>query len=222
MAETVSLAKTLPILGVVNTLILPYGTVSLMLYTDRDMRVFNRALRTRSKLIGIVQERSSVTRQGLRIHATVRGQVRIPIFQTGCVATIQGFHDSDEGVLVILQGVCRFQISTPYLTPNRHLYHVCYDAFEADTFHPNDPPSSHGNLLSTLTKHPELYNDDHEVLDDLFHAPSNKIITSLVQSSNFNAGEKQALLESKSTDERCSLVTTLLEVNQPGTHITRH
>ncbi len=221
MMEPETLAARLPVLSVHNTLILPHATVPVMVYANRDMRVVNRAL-SLNKIIGIVQERISdhTTMQGPRYSLAERP--RIPVFQTGCAASIQGFQETEGGMLIILQGICRFSLTNKYLSQARLMHHVSYENYQTDTYVDQKNTTGHNDLLATLSKNPDLYDDDAETLEDLLQSSSNKVITSLAQSPLFSAGEKQALLESKNVDERCSLVTTLLEVNQPGVHITRH
>lgn len=218
IVEAEALATRLPVLSVSNTLILPHGTVPVMVYTDRDIRVINRALRT-NKLIGVVQERPPLNQ---RLSHSLTYRKRIPVFQTGCVASIQGFQETDEGMLVILQGICRFRIKNKYLTAARLMHEVSYESFHRDTIATNRNSACHKDLVSTLSKNLDLYGDDTETLEELLQSSSNKIITNLAQDPIFSAGEKQALLETKDVDERCSLITTLLEVNQPGTQITLH
>ncbi|MCI2400188.1 LON peptidase substrate-binding domain-containing protein [Aliiroseovarius subalbicans] len=199
MFSAADLPDTLPIFPLAGALVLPRGRLPLHIFEPRYLAMFDDALKTNGRLIGMVQplERPD----GATLHAI------------GCAGRITSFTETDDNrYMVTLSGVSRFRIGaqvegfTPYL---RH--QVDWSSFERDLGKAErDPALNRDSFLALLARYfdvAELQTD----WDSLKEAEDELLINSLSMMCPFDPEDKQALLEAPSLEVRRETLVTLME-----------
>lgn len=179
--------------------LLPGGYLPINLTHPKDITFMERVLKSR-RLLGVAQalELSDET-----LH-----------FNTGCLGQITHFNESEEGYLVVVKGLCRFDalkdIETAYKQSCVSVDYTRYkdDLKARDTY---ESTVDRERLLKALERYMNFLNVKID-WEEIEETPDDKLVTALAMSGPFSLVEKQALLESVSLPEQCCIITTLMEM----------
>ncbi len=200
--EAESLPGILPVFPLTGAVILPNGQLPLNIFEERYINMVLDSL-ANSRLIGMVQPKMQVGSDGFDLH------------QTGCAGRIVSFSETrDDRLLIILAGVCRFDIETEADTASGGFrrMHVSWKRFlhdleEVDQDQAKLDPS---DLLASAKR----YTDNRHLSVDwsaLDHLQPSELIDTLASSLPFSPEEKQGLVEAVVMNDRLQLLTALCE-----------
>lgn len=194
-----NLPKLIPLFPLSGAVVLPRACLPLNIFEPRYLTMLEDVLKTRERLIGMVQP--------LNIETDT------PLHSIGCAGRVSSFTETEDGrYMVSLTGISRFVIKqqiggvTPYLQAavswqefERDLGEVEQDTgFERDSFL---------NLLERFFAIKELDTD----WDGLKKAEVEMLVNSLSMLSPFSPEDKQALLETETLSDRREILVTLME-----------
>jgi Lon protease-like protein len=198
-----ALPTRFPIFPLPGAILLPSGNLPLNIFEPRYLQMTRDAMRT-DRVIGMVQPNGGRTE-------------RPRLFAVGCAGRITSFAETEDGrYLITLTGVCRYdvveelRVSTPYRQ-------VCasFERWQLDL----EPPPPSDSLRPQLFDALRGYFEVHEISadwDQIRAAPLGGLITSLAMICPFEACEKQALLEAADHEQRCRILTSLLQMGALG------
>ena len=195
------LPEVIPIFPLDGAVLLPAGALPLQIFEPRYLNMVDDAM-TGHRLIGMVQ----TTPGGDRAKPRLAG--------VGCAGRITTYAETGDGkYLITLTGVCRFRIREEMATttPYRQI-RADFAPFQADLEpHGEDLEFERVPFLAALRRYLDLrgLGVDWEAVNA---APGLALINSLCMALPFDTGEKQALLEAPSLDERRLALATLLEI----------
>lgn len=200
------LPVAIPVFPLGGAILFPGAVMPLNVFEPRYLAMVDAALAGR-RLIGMIQP------------AGMSSDGDIPqLADVGCVGKLTGFQETEDGrYLIALTGVCRFRVDeevrqdTPY-----RVVRADWKPFSGD-LSPSAPTTDvdRARLLAALQsylQHSGL-NADWSAVED---APIDMLINSLSAGCPFTNPEKQALLESRTLQDRCSALITLLMMERPG------
>jgi Lon protease-like protein len=192
-----------PIFPLPGAILLPSGNLPLNIFEPRYLQMTRDAMRT-DRVIGMVQPSG-----GAADHPE--------LFAVGCAGRITSFAETEDGrYLITLTGVCRYdmveelRVSTPYRQVS-----ASFERWQTDL----EPPSPSDSLRPRLLDALRSYFDVHEISADwsqIRAAPLGGLITSLAMICPFEPCEKQALLEALDPEQRCQVLTALLQMGALG------
>ncbi|WP_372839553.1 LON peptidase substrate-binding domain-containing protein [Phaeovulum sp.] len=197
--KTGDLPETLPLFPLPGALLLPRARLPLQLFEPRYLQMLEDSLKTRNRLIGMIQPRSGAA----------SGQLNT----VGCAGRVTSFLETDDGrYMVTLSGISRFRLvnEVPGFTPYRR-GEVDWADFASD-LRRADPDESfqRGPFLELLRRFfaaAELSTD----WDTLKDAENELLIDSLSMLLPLAPEDKQALLEAPNLQARRETLETLLE-----------
>jgi len=201
MIKAADLPETLSVFPLPGALLLPRSRLPLHIFEPRYLAMLDDALKTRERLIGMVQPNEVPGRDDNGLHTI------------GCVGRITQFSETDDNrYLITLTGVSRFRVLEEIdgFTPYRRCK-VSWDGFARDL-----GPTEHDtgfqrpvfmDLLKRYFEQLDLSTD----WDTLKDADDELLINSLSMLLEFTAEDKQALLEAPSLSTRRETLVTLLE-----------
>lgn len=199
MILAANLPKLLPLFPLSGAVLLPRARLPLNIFEPRYLTMFEDVLKTRERLIGMIQP--------LNIETDT------PLHAIGCAGRVSSFTETDDGrYMVSLTGISRFVIKEqieggqPYLQARigwqefeRDLGGAEQDAgFDRDSFL---------NLLERFFAIEELDTD----WDNLKKAEVEMLVNSLSMLSPFSPEDKQALIETTTLTSRRETLVTLME-----------
>lgn len=193
------LPATLPIFALSDVLLLPRGRLPLNIFEPRYLAMFDDAMKTDHRLIGVIQPNSGTEPPALR--------------EVGCAGRIVSYSETEDGrYLVVLAGICRFRPGkeiesfTPYrrLSPDWSDWRHDLRAREIDDGF--DRPRFL-KLLKRYFAASGLSTD----WDSLQEADEETLVNSLAMLCPFSAEEKQALLEAEQLGDRRASLCALME-----------
>jgi Lon protease-like protein len=192
-----------PIFPLSGAILLPNGNLPLNIFEPRYLQMTRDAMRT-DRVIGMVQPNGG-------------GTDHLELFAVGCAGRITSFAETEDNrYLITLTGVCRYdvveelRVSTPYRQVN-----ASFARWQTDL----EPPPPSDSLRPRLLDALRGYFDVHEISCDweqIRAAPLGGLITSLAMICPFEACEKQALLEAVDPEQRCQVLTALLQMGALG------
>lgn len=195
------LPDVIPIFPLPGALLLPRSNLPLHIFEPRYLQMFDDALKTEARLIGMIQpnEGPAGNKDGL--------------MSIGCAGRITQFSETDDGrYMITLTGRSRFRVQKEVegFTPYRRA-EVSWDGFAQDlgpTEH--DPAFDRSSFLSLLERFFDAQglNTDWETLQE---AEDELLINSLSMLLDFATEDKQALLEAPSLSTRRETLITLIE-----------
>ncbi|MEY8803362.1 LON peptidase substrate-binding domain-containing protein [Leisingera sp. XS_AS12] len=201
MIQAADLPDTIPVFPLPGALLLPRTRLPLHIFEPRYLQMFEDTLKTRHRLIGMVQPVP-----GERDGATV-------LHSIGCAGRVTQFSETEDGrYLVTLSGVSRFRLSqeasgfTPY-----QRFDVCWQGFDRDLGRSEaDETLDRGPFLNLLERFFAAQNlsTDWEALRE---AEDELLINSLAMLLEFDPEDKQALLEAPCLATRRETLVTLIE-----------
>ena len=206
MIKPFDLPNIIPVFPLAGALLLPRARLPLNLFEPRYLQMFDDALKTDNRLIGMVQPNE------------VEGRDDIGLHSIGCVGRITQFSETEGGsYMVTLGGVSRFRVLNEVegFTPYRRC-EVSWTGFERDLGDVEDDlVFDRPAFLKKLNKFFEVkgLSADWDTLDD---AEDELLINSLSMMMDFDAEEKQALLEAPCLSTRRETLVTLIEYTLRG------
>lgn len=194
------LPEVLPLFPLPGALLLPRTRLPLQIFEPRYLAMLDDVLKSRDRLIGIIQPRPAP-----------EGQRRLSA--VGCAGRVTAFNETDDGRYVIgLTGVSRFRLGdevggfTPYLRAE-----VGWDGFQRDLGGPEaDELFDRDRFLALLTRFfaaRKLATD----WEELRNAPDELLVGSLSMLMPFDPEDKQALLEAPTLASRRETLQVLME-----------
>ena len=204
--KNIDLPETIPVFPLAGALLLPRAKLPLHLFEPRYLQMLEDAMKTKHRLIGMVQPRE------------VPGSAEKRLHSIGCAGRLTGFSETEDGrYMITLSGISRFRVlqeitgSTPY-----RLCTVDWTPFARDL---GDSEEDKGfdrePFLATLGRYfkaMELSTD----WGSLKEADAELLINSLSMLCPFEPEDKQALLEAPSLETRRETLVTLFEFSLRG------
>lgn len=206
MIKTTDLPSVLPIFPLPGALLLPRARLPLNLFEPRYLQMFDDALKTDARLIGMVQPNEVAGRDGNGLH------------MIGCAGRITQFSETEDGrYMMTLGGVSRFRVikEVEGFSPYRKC-EVNWDGFDRDLGDvEQDVVFDRNPFLNQLNKYFEAkgLSADWETLEE---AEDELLINSLSMMMDFEPEDKQALLEAPSLSTRRETLVTLIEYSLRG------
>lgn len=200
MIKAAELPDTLSIFPLPGALLLPRARLPLHIFEPRYLQMLEDALKTSSRLIGMVQpcpDRNDAE----ALHAI------------GCAGRVTQFSETEDGrYMITLSGVSRFRTGSEVsgFTPYRRCK-VSWKGFERDLGRcEQDQHFDRPAFLDLLERFLASRNlsADWDALKD---ADEELLINSLAMMLDFDTEEKQALLEAPCLATRRETLTTLIE-----------
>jgi len=200
MTPNTHLPDTIPIFPLPGALLLPRARLPLHIFEPRYLAMLDDALKTSSRLVGMVQP-----------FETAQGETALQ--SIGCAGRITAFSETEDGrYMVTLSGVSRFRIMSEVegFTPYRRC-NVNWDGFDRDRGRvEHDDTFQRDAFMRTLGR----YFEDQGLQTDwesLGEAEDELLINSLSMLCPFEPEDKQALLEAPSLSTRRETLVTLIE-----------
>ena len=205
------LPVAIPVFPLGGALLFPRSVLPLNIFEPRYLSMVDAAL-VGHRIIGMIQPAGIVT-------PVAHGQTDNPdLSEVGCAGRITGFQETDDGrYLIALTGITRFRVmeeirqNTPY-----RIVRADWDAFADDlSLNKALDDSVRQKLVSALHAYLERsgMKADWGAVEE---APVDTLVNSLSAGCPFSNPEKQALLEARTLEERCSALITLLMMERPG------
>ncbi|MDQ2094199.1 LON peptidase substrate-binding domain-containing protein [Rhodalgimonas zhirmunskyi] len=201
MSKQIDLPEVIPVFPLPGAVLLPRSRLPLHLFEPRYLAMFDDALKTSGRLIGMIQPNEVPGREGTGL------------MTIGCVGRITQFSETEDGrYMITLYGLSRFRIlgEVEGFTPYRRAC-VSWDGFERDRGpEDHDPQFDRPSFLATLERFLETkgLNTDWDTLKD---ADDELLINSLSMLLDFEPEDKQALLEAPSLSTRRETLIMLIE-----------
>ena len=194
------LPNILPVFPLSNFIIFPRTTVPLNIFEPRYLQMVDKSMKT-DRIIGMIQPKKT-------------GQLKKPdLYNIGCAGKITSFNETDDGrYLIILNGICRFQIMGE--VNNDNLYRECevkYEDFSKDLIEKSDEVKfSDLNLIFKNLK--DLFKKQGYEINwkEIEKQSLDQTINTLSMASPFSLEEKQVLLESKDLNIRKTKLEEIL------------
>lgn len=206
MIKAVELPETIPIFPLPGALLLPRSRLPLHIFEPRYLQMLEDALKTSTRLIGMLQPNEVPGRGGNGLQAI------------GCAGRVTQFSETEDGrYLVTLSGISRFRVAQEVegFAPYRRC-DVTWDGFDRDLGpEEKDAGFARSGFIALL----ERYFDAQELSadwDTLKEADDELLINSLSMMLDFNPEDKQALLEAPSLSTRRETLVTLIEFQLRG------
>jgi Lon protease-like protein len=203
MIKLSNLPDVIPVFPLPGALLLPRSRLPLHLFEPRYLQMFDDALKTPERLIGMVQPNEVPGREGTGLHTI------------GCAGRITQFSETEDNrYLITLGGMSRFRVvkEVEGFSPYRKC-EVNWDGFDRDLGDTEeDVVFDREPFLNKLSKYftAQGLSADWETLKD---ADDELLINSLSMMLDFDPEDKQALLEAPSLSTRRETLLTLIEFN---------
>ena len=204
--KNIDLPETIPVFPLPGALLLPRAKLPLHLFVPRYLQMLEDAMKTKHRLIGMVQPRE------------VPGSAEKRLHSIGCAGRLTGFSETEDGrYMITLSGISRFRVLQEItgFTPYRRCS-VDWAPFVRDL---GDSEEDKGfdrapflAILGRYFKAMELSTD----WGSLKEADAELLINSLSMLCPFEPEDKQALLEAPSLETRRETLVTLFEFSLRG------
>jgi uncharacterized protein len=200
MIHAADLPEVIPVFPLPGALMLPRARLPLHIFEPRYLAMIEDCLKTKHRLIGMIQPR-----------ATPTGDPRLQAI--GCAGRLTGFSETEDGrYMITLSGASRFRVKEEVqgFTPYRRCL-VDWAAFARDLGPPEEDASfRRGEFMALLGRY-FVKMDLSTDWDSLKEAEPELLINSLSMLCPFSAEDKQALLEAPSLGTRRETLVTLIE-----------
>ncbi len=200
MSKLMDLPQVIPVFPLSGALLLPRSRLPLHIFEPRYLTMFDDALKTPERLIGMIQP-------------VERPDGSATLSTIGCAGRITQFSETDDGrYMITLTGISRYRVLSEVegFPPYRRA-EASWEGFERDRGGADHDPafdrSRFMDLLSRFLSAKGL-NTDWETLRD---AEDELLINSLSMLLEFEPEDKQALLEAPSLSTRRETLVTLIE-----------
>ena len=201
MMRLTDLPDTIPVFPLPGALLLPRARLPLHIFEPRYLQMLDDALKTKHRLIGMIQPRDVPAAAEKRLHAI------------GCAGRVTGFSETEDGrYMVTLSGISRFRVlqEVQGFTPYRRCQ-VDWAPFARDL---GGVESDTGFKRAEFMAGLKRYFEAMELSTDwgsLKGADEELLINSLSMLCPFAPEDKQALLEAPSLTTRRETLVTLIE-----------
>jgi len=206
MIKPTDLPKTIPIFPLGGALLLPRSRLPLHIFEPRYLQMVEDALKTDARLIGMIQPNPVPGRGGTGLHTI------------GCAGRITQFSETEDGrYMVTLGGVSRYRLTKE--VEGFFPYRQCeadWAGFERDLGkEENDAGFYRAPFMDLLGRYFDTrgLSADWETLKE---ADDELLVNSLSMMLDFEAEDKQALLEAPSLQTRRETLVTLIEFAMRG------
>lgn len=201
MISASDLPDTIPVFPLPGALMLPRARLPLHIFEPRYLAMVEDCLKTRTRLIGMIQPRETPSGQP-RLHAI------------GCAGRVTGFSETEDGrYMITLSGISRFRVRDEVqgFAPYRRCT-VDWSPFGRDLSREDeaDPAFDRAAFLDLLGRYLAAMNLSTD-WDSLKEAETELLINSLSMLCPFTPEDKQALLEAPSLSTRRETLVTLIE-----------
>lgn len=220
-------------------MILPGGYIPLNVFEPRYINMVLDAMRTPTRLIGVIQPRADPEDQAGRMDGVepvanetpsqqkatqTRDAMTDPdeqlyhppaLYDIGCAGRISAFSEEEDGrILMRLTGVCRFRVEQEL--PQLHGYRRVLPAWQEFVGDLEGDKEAQGlinrdRLLPTLREYFRMQSIDAN-WDSIRDTGDEPLITTLCLISPLEPQEKQALLEAPTLIDRAKILQTLIEM----------
>ena len=204
--KNIDLPETISVFPLAGALLLPRAKLPLHLFEPRYLQMLEDAMKTKHRLIGMVQPRE------------VPGSAEKRLHSIGCAGRLTGFSETEDGrYMITLSGISRFRVLQEItgFTPYRRCT-VDWGPFARDLGDTEeDKGFDRAPFLATLGH----YFQAMELSTDwgsLKEADAELLINSLSMLCPFEPEDKQALLEAPSLETRRETLVTLFEFSLRG------
>ncbi len=188
-----------PVFAVSGAILLPGGTMPLMVFEPRYLALIDDALGA-GRLFALVQPRDD-------LGGAVEG-----FYDVGCLGRITAFGETGDGrYLVTAAGICRFRLAGE--VEGRAGYRrvrADYRPYLTDLDGGGGGPVERRPLLAIVRSYLGGLGMAAD-LAQLEKADDSELTTRLAMACPFSPGEKQALLEAPGHMERCRLMTAMIQ-----------
>jgi uncharacterized protein len=201
MTHSTDLPETIPIFPLPGALLLPRARLPLHIFEPRYLQMLDDAMKTKHRLIGMIQPRE------------VPGSTEKRLQAIGCAGRLTGFSETEDGrYMITLSGQSRFRVKEEVqgFAPYRRAL-VDWAPFGRDL---GDEETDKGFdrkvFLAVLARYfaaMELSTD----WSSLKEAEPELLVNSLSMLCPFSPEDKQALLEAPSLTTRRETLVTLIE-----------
>jgi uncharacterized protein len=206
MIKPAELPQTIAIFPLAGALLLPRSRLPLHIFEPRYLQMIEDALKTDTRLIGMVQPNEVPGREGTGLH------------RIGCAGRITQFSETEDGrYMVTLGGVSRFRVVNEIegFSPYRRC-DVNWSGFDRDLGSDEvDSSFDRPRFLDLLGRYFDTKGLSAD-WDTLKEADDELLINSLSMMLEFEAEDKQALLEAPSLETRRETLVTLIEFAMRG------
>ena len=201
MMRLTDLPDTIAVFPLPGALLLPRARLPLHIFEPRYLQMLDDALKTKHRLIGMIQPREVPGAAGKRLHAI------------GCAGRLTGFSETEDGrYMVTLSGISRFRVlqEVQGFTPYRRCQ-VDWAPFARDLGGAeSDAGFKRAEFMAGLKRYFEAM-DLSTDWGSLKGADDELLINSLSMLCPFSPEDKQALLEAPSLTTRRETLVTLIE-----------
>jgi len=195
------LPTVIPVFPLDGAVLLPSGALPLQIFEPRYLNMVDDAM-AGHRLIGMVQTGPGGDR------------AKPGLAKVGCVGRITTYSETGDGkYLITLTGICRFRLSEELsaMTPYRQV-RADFSDFQADLeAQDDDLEFERVPFLAALRRYLDVHGLGVD-WDAVSAAPGPALINSLSMALPFDTGEKQALLEAASMEDRRTALSALLEI----------
>ncbi len=201
MLSRSDLPDTIPVFPLPGALLLPRSRLPLHIFEPRYLAMFDDALKTSHRIVGMVQPRSGGAEERDALHTV------------GCAGRLTSFTETEDGrYMITLSGVSRFRVGAEVegFTPYRRCA-ANWAGFEGDLGKSeHDPDFDRERFFAILGRYFEAegLQTDWGSLKD---AEDELLVNSLSMLCPFEPEDKQALLEAPSLEIRRETLVTLIE-----------
>ena len=205
MIQAGDLPDTIPVFPLPGAVLLPRSRLPLHIFEPRYLQMVEDTLKTRQRLIGMVQPNPAPGREDA-LHVI------------GCAGRLTQFSESEDGrYMITLSGISRFRITREVdgFTPYRRA-EGSWDGFDRDLGKAEgDTTFERPEFLKLLGRYlaARQLSTDWETLKD---AGDELLINTLSMLLDFSPEDKQALLEAPSLSTRRETLVTLIEYSLRG------
>ena len=199
MILAANLPDLIPLFPLSGVIVLPRARLPLNIFEPRYLAMFEDVLKTRERLIGMIQP----------LGKEADGQLHT----VGCAGRVTSFTETDDGrYMVTLTGVSRFTMEPPvedaglYVQANVRWQDFARDLGAAE----HDEGFDRDQFLTLL----ERFFEVKELGTDwtnLRKAGTEMLVNSLSMLAQFSPEDKQAMLEAKTLSARREVLVTLME-----------
>jgi Lon protease-like protein len=200
MIHPADLPDTIAVFPLPGALLLPRSRLPLHIFEPRYLQMFEDALKTPLRLIGMIQP-CPVAENDAALQSV------------GCVGRITQFSEAEDGrYMITLSGLSRYRIITeiegfcPYRRCN-----VNWGGFERDLGKSEQDESFDKTAFLSLVKRFLVTQQRSTDWDVMKEAGDELLINSLSMLLEFDLEDKQALLEAPTLSRRREMLVTLLE-----------
>ncbi|WP_170364255.1 LON peptidase substrate-binding domain-containing protein [Ruegeria arenilitoris] len=205
MMHPADLPDTVSVFPLPGALLLPRSRLPLHIFEPRYLQMLDDALKTKERLIGMVQP-NPCQNDDTKLH------------RIGCAGRVTQFSETEDGrYLITLSGVSRFRIQSELdgFTPYRRCA-VTWDGFNRDLGKGEiDDTFDRSGFLRLLGRYfsARQLSTDWESLNE---ADDELLVNSLSMLLDFDPEDKQALLEAPCLRTRRETLVTLIEFSLRG------